>query len=165
MFGPRSQFVYTFSSAHLQRRSDSRVRYYRHVKAPKANERKITQRKKKLTRLVPLAFDVTRVSGRSRTSEPHMLSWKQHGESLCRVRCGTNSSQKSSISTFTFPKVPQNVRRTWINFVKMSQKTFQCRQATTWSVRCISPRAVSTISLLLTWELRLGIGGDSWTKM
>ena len=131
----------------------------------KRAEDKPTKKAKKLTGLVPLAFGVTRVSRRSRTIEPHMLSWKQHGETLCCVRCGTNSSQKSSISTFTFLKKTQNVLRAWINFVKTSRKTFQCRQATTWSVLCISPRAVSTISLLLIWELRLGISGDSWTKM
>ena len=42
--------------------------------------------KKKLMHLVSLAFDITRVSRRSRTSELHMLPWKQHGENLCQVR-------------------------------------------------------------------------------
>ena len=74
------------------------------MQVPKANERKITQRKnnnKMLTRLVPLAFDYTRVS---RRSEPRMLPWKQHGEYLYCVRLWDEFKSKSGNSTFTFRK-------------------------------------------------------------
>ena len=109
-----------------------------------------TKNKKKLTRLVPLACDVAVLKA----------TWGNF------VPCSLWDEFKSKFK-HKYAHLPERTTKysKGMNTFRQNEpENFPVRQATTRSVRCTSPRAVSTISLLPIWALRSGIGGDSWRK-